>query len=70
MHSVCGQCSPDLLFRVARATALELRAKYNNYTRTGVYGDSRGLSCFAPVINIARDPRWGRNQVRHSVVRP
>ncbi|KAK7108020.1 uncharacterized protein [Littorina saxatilis] len=54
--------SPDLLFNVARATGLELRAKYNNYTRTGLYGDSRGLSCFAPVINIMRDPRWGRNQ--------
>ncbi|KAL8611353.1 hypothetical protein ACOMHN_014408 [Nucella lapillus] len=54
--------SPDLVFRVARATGLEVHAKYNNYTRTGVYGDSRGLSCFAPVINIVRDPRWGRNQ--------
>ncbi|XP_076466996.1 uncharacterized protein LOC143298149 [Babylonia areolata] len=54
--------SPELVFRVARATGLEARAKYNNYTRTGVYGDSRGLSCFAPVINIMRDPRWGRNQ--------
>ncbi|KAK7108024.1 hypothetical protein V1264_015827 [Littorina saxatilis] len=54
--------SPDLLFRVARATGLELRAKHNDYTRRGLYGDSRGLSCFSPVVNIVRDPRWGRSQ--------
>ncbi|XP_025097179.1 probable beta-D-xylosidase 2 isoform X2 [Pomacea canaliculata] len=54
--------SPDLLERVARATGLEVRAKYNNYTKHGLYGDHRGLSCFSPVINIMRDPRWGRNQ--------
>ncbi|KAK7108023.1 uncharacterized protein [Littorina saxatilis] len=53
--------SPELLYRVARATALELRAKYNDYMRHGVYGDGRGLSCFSPVVNIMRDPRWGRN---------
>ena len=49
--------------RVARATGLEVRAKYNNYTRHRLYGDHRGLSCFSPVINVMRDPRWGRNQV-------
>nr|KAG5696799.1 hypothetical protein BaRGS_012822 [Batillaria attramentaria] len=49
--------------RVARATGLEVRAKYNNYTRNKEYGDHKGLSCFSPVINIMRDPRWGRNQV-------
>ncbi|PVD27982.1 hypothetical protein C0Q70_10558 [Pomacea canaliculata] len=54
--------SPDLVERVARATGLEVRAKYNNYTQHGLYGDHRGLSCFSPVINIMRDPRWGRNQ--------
>ncbi|KAK7108022.1 hypothetical protein V1264_015825 [Littorina saxatilis] len=52
--------SPELLYHVAPATALELRAKYD-YMRHGVYGDGRGLSCFSPVINIMRDPRWGRN---------
>ncbi|KAK7483297.1 hypothetical protein BaRGS_00025464 [Batillaria attramentaria] len=54
--------SPDLVERVARATGLEVRAKYNNYTRNKEYGDHKGLSCFSPVINIMRDPRWGRNQ--------
>ncbi|XP_046550181.1 probable beta-D-xylosidase 2 [Haliotis rubra] len=54
--------SPDLIFRVAQATGEEVRAKFNNYTRHGIYGDRKGVSCFSPVINIARDPRWGRNQ--------
>ncbi|XP_071113488.1 uncharacterized protein [Haliotis cracherodii] len=54
--------SPDLIFRVAQATGEEVRAKYNNYTRYGSYGDHKGISCFSPVINIVRDPRWGRNQ--------
>ncbi|XP_071112529.1 uncharacterized protein [Haliotis cracherodii] len=54
--------SPDLIFRIAQATGEEVRAKYNNYTRYGIYGDYKGISCFSPVINIVRDPRWGRNQ--------
>ncbi|XP_071112530.1 uncharacterized protein [Haliotis cracherodii] len=54
--------SPDLIFRVAQATGEEVRAKYNNYTKYGSYGDHKGISCFSPVINIAKDPRWGRNQ--------
>nr|KAG5696802.1 hypothetical protein BaRGS_012825 [Batillaria attramentaria] len=35
---------------------MEVRAKYNNYTRNKQYGDHRGVSCFSPVINIMRDP--------------
>ncbi|XP_046354046.2 probable beta-D-xylosidase 2 [Haliotis rufescens] len=54
--------STDLIFRIAQATGEEVRAKYNNYTRYGIYGDYKGISCFSPVINIVRDPRWGRNQ--------
>ncbi|XP_046571820.1 probable beta-D-xylosidase 7 [Haliotis rubra] len=26
------------------------------------YGTHKGISCFSPVINIMRDPRWGRNE--------
>ncbi|XP_050393626.1 uncharacterized protein LOC126811774 [Patella vulgata] len=38
------------------ATGEEVRAYHiSNSGRSG-------LSCFAPVINIMRDPRWGRNQ--------
>src|SRR6185503_4873386 len=45
---------PDLLHRVATAISLEVRALYNQ----GEFG----LTLFTPVINIARDPRWGRTQ--------
>ena len=34
--------------------AIELRAFYN-------LGLANGLDCWGPVINLARDPRWGRN---------
>nr|KAG5696805.1 hypothetical protein BaRGS_012828 [Batillaria attramentaria] len=51
----------ELQLQMARG-GLEVRAKYNNYTRNKEYGDHKGLSCFSPVINIMRDPRWGRNQ--------
>ncbi|XP_041346976.1 xylan 1,4-beta-xylosidase-like, partial [Gigantopelta aegis] len=54
--------STDLIFRVSEATAVEVHAKYNDYVKKGQYGDHKGLSCFSPVINILRDPRWGRNQ--------
>ncbi|XP_067675251.1 uncharacterized protein [Haliotis asinina] len=54
--------STDLIFRVAQATGEEVRAKNNNYTSQGIYSDHKGISCFSPVINIVRDPRWGRNQ--------
>ncbi|KAK6170692.1 hypothetical protein SNE40_019019 [Patella caerulea] len=54
--------SPDLIYRVAEATSIEVRAKYNDYNRRKIYGDHKGVSCFSPVINIVRDPRWGRTQ--------
>jgi beta-glucosidase len=45
---------PDLMHRVATAISTEARALYNNR--------SFGLTLWSPVINIARDPRWGRTQ--------
>ncbi|XP_002740189.1 uncharacterized protein LOC100375100 [Saccoglossus kowalevskii] len=51
-----------LIKQIANATAYEVRAKYNNYTKHKEYGDHKGLSCFSPVINIARHPLWGRIQ--------
>ncbi|ESO88942.1 hypothetical protein LOTGIDRAFT_154010 [Lottia gigantea] len=54
--------STDLIFRMAEATAVEVRATHNAAVQNGSYVDHTGLSCFAPVINIMRDPRWGRNQ--------
>ncbi|XP_046328654.2 probable beta-D-xylosidase 5 [Haliotis rufescens] len=54
--------SPRLVFQIGEATGVEVRAKYNNYSRNGLHGKHMGVSCFSPVINIVRDPRWGRNQ--------
>ncbi|XP_046577967.1 xylan 1,4-beta-xylosidase-like [Haliotis rubra] len=54
--------SPLLVFQIAEATAVEVRAKYNNYSEHGLQASHMGVSCFSPVINIVRDPRWGRNQ--------
>ncbi|XP_078336442.1 uncharacterized protein LOC111101492 [Crassostrea virginica] len=54
--------SNDVICDVASATSIEVRAKYNDYRRHGVYGDHKGISCFSPVINIMRHPLWGRNQ--------
>jgi beta-glucosidase len=45
---------PDLMHRVATAISTEARALYNN--------GSFGLTLWSPVINVARDPRWGRTQ--------
>eukprot|EP00884_Botryococcus_braunii_P013666 jgi/Botrbrau1/222/Bobra.0022s0201.1 len=48
----------DLLHRVGDAIGTEVRAKFNYYNAT--LKSWRMLSCYAPNINIARDPRWGR----------
>jgi beta-glucosidase len=52
----------DLVFRVARATADEARAKHHEAARRGKRGRFRGLSFWSPNVNIFRDPRWGRGQ--------
>ncbi|XP_053562988.1 uncharacterized protein LOC128653621 isoform X2 [Bombina bombina] len=54
--------SPELVAKVANATATEVRAKHNYFMSVGNYDDHTGLSCFSPVINIMRHPLWGRNQ--------
>ncbi|XP_069128912.1 uncharacterized protein [Argopecten irradians] len=54
--------NPELLYEVSEATAIEVRAKYNNFRKNNDYSDHTGLSCFSPVINIMRHPLWGRNQ--------
>lgn len=53
---------PELAREVADAVSTEGRAKYN---RSVAYGDRdifKGLTYWAPNINIFRDPRWGRGQ--------
>ncbi len=50
----------DLLQEVANVVSEEVRAKYNEYKKQGFTDIYQGLSVCGPVINIARDPRWGR----------
>src|SRR5207248_2532989 len=48
---------PPLLQKVGDATADEARAKFNP---SGV--KYYGITIWAPTINMARDPRWGRTE--------
>ncbi len=52
----------ELMFDVATAISDEARAKYNEFRKFGYTGIYQGLTCWAPNINIFRDPRWGRGQ--------
>jgi beta-glucosidase len=51
-----------LVHQTAEAIGTEGRAKYNMAVRAGRRDLQEGLDFWAPNINIARDPRWGRNQ--------
>lgn len=50
--------NPDLMFDVATAISNEARALKN----TG----QKEVMMFAPTVNMARDPRWGRNEECYS----
>lgn len=53
---------PQLVEEVADAISTEGRAKYNKSVEFGDRGIFKGLTYWAPNINIFRDPRWGRGQ--------
>ncbi len=50
----------ELVQTAAEITAEEARAKYNVYQKYGDRDIYKGLTLWAPNINIFRDPRWGR----------
>lgn len=52
--------SPELTQKAGEITAEETRAKYNVYAKLGDRDIYKGLTLWAPNINIFRDPRWGR----------
>ena len=54
--------NPGLVGEIADAISTEGRAKYNQSQRFGDRGIYKGLTYWAPNINIFRDPRWGRGQ--------
>ncbi len=51
---------PDFLYKVADTVSTEGRAKFNEFSKRGDRGIYKGLTFWAPNINIFRDPRWGR----------
>lgn len=52
--------SPELTQKAGEIAGDETRAKYNAYTKRGDRDIYKGLTLWAPNINIFRDPRWGR----------
>ncbi len=50
----------DLMEEIGSAISDEARAKYNNQQKFGDHDIYKGLTFWAPNINIFRDPRWGR----------
>eukprot|EP01052_Picozoa_sp_SAG31_P030405 SAG31_NODE_3116_length_4658_cov_2.625576_3_plen_164_part_00 len=51
-----GSFDVELVHAIAVATAIEVRGNVNEANATF------GASCFGPVSNLVRDPRWGRSQ--------
>jgi len=52
----------DLIHEVAEAISEEGRAIHHEAVRNGEIEKLKGLTFYAPNINIFRDPRWGRGQ--------
>ncbi|MBS1461646.1 MAG: glycoside hydrolase family 3 protein, partial [Ruminiclostridium sp.] len=50
----------DMMCRVGEVVSTEARAMYNSAAKHGDTDIYKGLTLWAPNINIFRDPRWGR----------
>ena len=50
----------ELVGKVAEVISTEGRGKFNAQDKYGDHGIYKGLTFWAPNINIFRDPRWGR----------
>ncbi|WP_278245591.1 glycoside hydrolase family 3 protein, partial [Lacrimispora celerecrescens] len=50
----------ELLFEVADTVSTEARAKFHMQQKYGDTDIYKGLTFWAPNVNIFRDPRWGR----------
>ena len=55
----------DLVHQVATAIATELRA-FHHHRRPTTGEGPISLQAWAPVVNLLRDPRWGRNEEGYS----
>ncbi|MEV6237591.1 glycoside hydrolase family 3 C-terminal domain-containing protein [Lentzea sp. NPDC051838] len=55
----------DLVRAVAEATSVELRA-FHHHRPPAIGTGTNSLQAWAPVLNLLRDPRWGRNEEGYS----
>ncbi len=53
---------PELIETIGDVISTEGRIKYNQHVKYNDYDIFKGLTFWAPNINIFRDPRWGRGQ--------
>jgi len=53
---------PELVNEIGDVISTEGRVKYNKHVQFGDRDIFKGLTYWAPNINIFRDPRWGRGQ--------
>lgn len=54
-----GSFSRDIVSGMARAISNEVRAKYNKALAENQFvTNGFGISCWGPMLNICRDPRW------------
>jgi len=54
--------NPSLTYEMAQIIGIELRALWLQGIREYDFDNPHvGLDCWSPVINVNRDPRWGRN---------
>jgi beta-glucosidase len=60
--SVARSFDRELIYNEARAISDEVRGKHNDGAKAGHMTYPFGLICWAPVVNLCRDPRWGRCQ--------
>lgn len=58
--SMAAAFNADMMEEVGDAIATEARAKFNVQQEFGDTGIYKGLTFWAPNVNIFRDPRWGR----------
>ncbi len=54
--------NPELVNEVADVISTEGRIKYNTHVEYDDFDIFKGITFWAPNINIVRDPRWGRGQ--------
>ncbi|MFI7294728.1 glycoside hydrolase family 3 C-terminal domain-containing protein [Streptomyces sp. NPDC050121] len=55
----------DLVHEVATAVSVELRA-FHRHRPPATGSGTNSLQAWAPVVNLLRDPRWGRNEEGYS----